>query len=187
MNLQQVRQDVLQADLPLSDEATNVVFGRGNPDASMFIVGEAPGEDEDREGEPFVGRSGQELSGVLSQAGLEEGHDTYIANVVKYRPPNNRDPRVDEIQAHSPYLLEQIKVVDPVVIVSLGNTASEFFKADDEVFSGITQERGKTFTVDVDGDAYTVFPTYHPAATLYDSSLKDDFARDIERVATRLQ
>jgi DNA polymerase len=187
MNLRDIEKRAQEDELPLIDEANNLVFGRGSEDADVFIVGEAPGEDEDREGEPFVGRSGQVLSTVLAQAGLEEGEDTYIANVVKYRPPNNRDPRVDEIQAHAPYLLRQIHAVHPEIIVSLGNTASEFFKSDDEVFSGITQERGKTFTVDVEGDVYTVFPTYHPAATLYDSSLKDDFVKDFERVATRRQ
>ena len=182
MALRQIRDEILQADLPLSEEASNMVFGRGNHDAPVFIVGEAPGEDEDREGEPFVGRSGDVLSDGLSEAGLEEGEDTYIANVVKYRPPNNRDPRVDEIQAHAPYLLEQVKAVRPEVIVSLGNTASEFFKEDDEVFSGITQERGETFSVDVHGVEHRVLPTFHPAATLYDASLKETFIHDLRHV-----
>lgn len=169
----------------LLEDGANLVLGRGSPDADVFIVGEAPGEKEDEQGEPFVGRSGQVLSDVLSDVGLDEDDDVYIGNVVKYRPPENRDPYVDEIQEHGPYLLEQISVVDPEVIVPLGNTAAEFFFDESEVFSGISRERGKPFTIAIDEKEFVVFPSYHPAATLYDRSLRSELVADFEVVHSR--
>jgi DNA polymerase len=175
---------VRDAGLPLSDGST-LVFGEGCADADVFVVGEAPGAKEDELGEPFVGRSGTVLREALSNAGLGDD-DVYISNVVKYRPPENRDPRVDEIREHAPYLLEEISIVDPEVVLVLGNTAAEFFFGEDEVFSGISRERGESFTVSISGEEYVVFPSYHPAATLYDGSLREVFVEDLRRVAQQV-
>ena len=109
----------------LCQTRTNIVFGVGNPRARVMFVGEAPGKNEDLRGEPFVGRAGENLNRILSLAGLER-EDIYIANVLKCRPPQNRNPQADEVLACSPYLREQIRSIWPDVIVTLGNPASHF-------------------------------------------------------------
>ena len=109
----------------LCQTRTNIVFGVGNPRARVMFVGEAPGKNEDLQGEPFVGRAGENLNRILSLAGLER-EDIYIANVLKCRPPQNRNPQADEVLACSPYLREQIRSIWPDVIVTLGNPASHF-------------------------------------------------------------
>ena len=107
--LEEVKKNILNTTLPLQDTATNLVFGKGNPEAPILFIGEAPGKNEDLEGYPFVGAAGKQLDKLLSliDLGLD---DVYIANILKYRPPKNRNPNVDEIKAHTPFLIEQIKV-----------------------------------------------------------------------------
>ena len=144
---------------PLATTRTQVVFGVGDPDADLMFVGEAPGRDEDIQGEPFVGRSGQLLDRLLAEElGIERGQ-VYIANVVKCRPPDNRDPRPDEIAACRPYLATQVELIAPRVIVTLGNFATKLLLETDK---GITSVRGASYPI---GDAYLV-PTFHPAAAL---------------------
>lgn len=138
---------------------TQVVFGMGDPDADLMFVGEGPGAEEDRQGLPFVGRSGQLLDRLLlEETGLTRDA-CYIANVVKCRPPDNRDPRPEEVAACRPYLEQQIDLIDPAVIVTLGNFATKLLLDTD---TGITKLRGSTYPY----RRATVVPTFHPAAVL---------------------
>jgi uracil-DNA glycosylase family 4 len=144
---------------PLSEHRTQVVFGVGDPDADLMFVGEAPGRDEDLVGEPFVGRSGKLLDRlVLEELGVDRTR-FYIANVVKCRPPDNRDPKPDEIQSCRPYLTAQLELIRPSVVVTLGNFATKLLLETD---LGITKVRGKAYPM----GAYQLVPTYHPAAAL---------------------
>ncbi len=142
----------------LAENRTNVVFGSGSPDASVMIVGEGPGRQEDEQGMPFVGRSGRLLVTLLGEIGLTRD-DVYIANVVKCRPPGNRDPRPDEIDACKPYLRRQIQLVDPLVVVTLRNFSSKLLL---RTTTGITRLRGVAYRW---WGRYLV-PTFHPAAAL---------------------
>jgi len=144
---------------PLAESRTQVVFGVGDPSADLMFVGEAPGRDEDLQGEPFVGRSGRLLDRlVLEEIGVDRSR-FYIANVVKCRPPDNRDPRPDEIASCRPYLAAQLELIGPVVVVSLGNFATKLLLDTDQ---GITKVRGRAYPM---GSCQLV-PTYHPAAAL---------------------
>jgi uracil-DNA glycosylase len=144
---------------PLSASRTQVVFGVGDPHADLMFVGEGPGREEDLRGEPFVGRSGQLLDRLVGEE-LGVGRDRcYIANVVKCRPPDNRDPRPEEIAACRPYLEEQIRLIGPEVVVTLGNFATKLLLQTDQ---GITKVRGASYPM----GAYSLVPTYHPAAAL---------------------
>jgi uracil-DNA glycosylase family 4 len=146
----------------LAGGRSQVVFGVGRPDADLMFVGEGPGEQEDRKGEPFVGRAGQLLTRLVADIGLTRD-DVYIANVVKCRPPGNRDPRPEEIEACSPWLDLQLQLVDPAVIVTLGNFATKLLL---DTKTGITRLRGKEFPYERAGVTATLVPTYHPAAVL---------------------
>lgn len=157
---------------PLAEGRTQTVFGVGNPSARVLIVGEAPGKNEDLQGEPFVGAAGKYLDELLSIAGLKR-EEVFIANVLKCRPPGNRNPRPEEIEMCSGYLREQTRTIDPEYIVTLGNFATRFILKTD---IGITRLRG---TLQQAG-RFKVFPIFHPAAALYDGSkrvaLENDFA-----------
>ncbi len=146
---------------PLSAGRTQVVWGEGDPSAGLMVVGEGPGADEDREGRPFVGRSGQLLERLLAEeAGLRRDQ-VYIANVVKCRPPGNRDPLPAEVEACRPYLEAQVDLVGPAVVLTLGNFATRLLLATSERISDL---RGRTYPW---GPAGTVVvPTFHPAAAL---------------------
>ena len=156
----------------LGDTRTNVVPGAGNPRAKVMFIGEAPGKNEDLQGEPFVGAAGKYLNELLAIAGLSR-EDVYIANVLKCRPPSNRDPRPEEIQACTPFLREQTRTINPEYIVTLGNFSTKFILKTDV---GITRLHG---TLQRAG-RFKVFPIFHPAAALYDSkkreALENDFA-----------
>ena len=143
---------------PLSRSRTQVVFGTGSPTADLMFIGEGPGRNEDLQGQPFVGAAGQLLNRLLAEIGIARA-DVYIANVVKCRPPGNRDPLPEEIERCSPYLSRQVKLVDPKLIVTLGNFATRFVL---DTPAGITRVRGKVFNV----GRRTVLPTFHPAAVL---------------------
>ena len=143
----------------LSQSRTQVVFGQGDPNADLMFVGEAPGFHEDRQGLPFVGPSGQLLNRLLEGIGLRR-QDVYIANVVKSRPPKNRDPLPDEIAACRPWLDAQIRLVDPKVVVTLGNFAARTLL---ETTTGISRLRGRTYPF----QGRVLLPTFHPAAALH--------------------
>ncbi|HEX9123145.1 MAG TPA: uracil-DNA glycosylase [Actinomycetota bacterium] len=143
----------------LAQGRTQVVYGVGSPTADLMFIGEGPGYHEDKQGLPFVGAAGQLLNRMLSEAGLAR-EDVYINNVILCRPPGNRDPYPDEVEACSPWLRERIQLVDPRVIVTLGNWATRFI-LDKQV--SISRVRGQRFTV----DGRVVIPTFHPAAILH--------------------
>jgi uracil-DNA glycosylase len=156
---------------------TQVVFGVGDPHARLLFVGEGPGFHEDKQGEPFVGAAGKLLNELLGQIGLTRG-DIYIANVVKCRPPENRDPLPDEIEACSPHLMQQIAIIRPAVICTLGRFATKLL-ADTEL--SMTAIHGKAKPRTIGGVDLVVFPVFHPAAALYQPSnrkaLEEDFVK----------
>jgi uracil-DNA glycosylase family 4 len=143
----------------LAQGRTQVVFGVGDARAQLMFIGEGPGFHEDRQGEPFVGAAGQLLNRMLGEIGLTR-EQVYIANVVKCRPPGNRDPQADEIEACTPWLVEQLSLIQPRVIVTLGNFATKFVL---QTETGITRLRGQVH----DWHGRTVIPTFHPAAILH--------------------
>lgn len=143
----------------LASGRTHVVFGAGNPDADLMFIGEAPGANEDKQGVPFVGAAGQLLNELLAGIGLSR-EDVYIANTVKCRPPGNRDPKPEEIEACSPYLSGQIDQIDPLVICTLGNFATQLLL---QRKIGITRVRGQQFRY----RGRILIPTFHPAAVLH--------------------
>lgn len=164
-------------DCGLCGGRTQVVFGVGDPQARLMFVGEGPGFHEDRQGEPFVGQAGKLLNELLGQIGLTRG-DVYIANVVKCRPPENRDPAPDEIEACTPKLMRQIEIIRPQVICTLGRFATKLL-ADTEL--SITAIHGKAKERRLGGVDTVLFPVFHPAAALYTpanrQALEQDFAK----------
>lgn len=156
-----------------------IVFGVGNPGADLMFVGEAPGEEEDRQGEPFVGRAGQLLTKIIEAIGLTRA-DVYIANVIKCRPPGNRNPEPDEVASCEPFLFRQIDVIKPKVIVPLGKFAAQsLLKTTDP----ITRLRGRVYQY----RGAQLIPTFHPAFLLRNPSAKRDVWEDMKKVRTILQ
>jgi uracil-DNA glycosylase len=161
----------------LAEGRTQVVFGAGNPDAELMFIGEAPGFHEDQQGFPFVGQAGKLLEKLLAGIGLERP-DVYIANVLKCRPPGNRDPQPDEIEACESHLFRQIELIRPRLVATLGNFATKLLSGKP---AGITRVHGVPQEVTLGGNAVTLYPLYHPAAALYTRAmltvLEQDFAR----------
>ncbi len=158
----------------LSSGRTQVVFGVGNPKASIMFVGEAPGFYEDRQGEPFVGAAGKLLTELLQSIGLTRS-DIYIANVIKCRPPNNRDPLPDEIETCKPFLLQQIEFIRPKLVCTLGNFATQTLLARKV---GITKVRGQAIQM----PDFLVFPLLHPAAALHQGNLRVPLKEDFQKL-----
>ncbi|MFH1711423.1 MAG: uracil-DNA glycosylase, partial [Nanoarchaeota archaeon] len=184
--LKELEEETRKAELPLKTGATNLVFGKGNPEARILFVGEAAGRNEDEQGIPFVGAAGKNLDKLLASVGLSL-NDVYIANILKYRPPENRNPLPEEIMAHTPYLVKQIKILCPKVICSLGNYATKFFFAGGNVDKmdgqpGITSIHGKVRIIEFEGLRIKLIPLFHPAAIIYNQSLKVDWEKDMEIV-----
>jgi len=163
---------------PLWEGRTHVVFGVGDPHARVLIVGEAPGRNEDLQGEPFVGAAGKYLNELLALAGLKR-EEVYIANVLKCRPPDNRDPLPEEIEACTPYLREQTRTIDPEFIVTLGNFSTKFILKTEV---GITRLHG---TLQQAGH-FKVFPIFHPAAAIYDTSKREALEADFRTLGRLL-
>lgn len=190
--LKDIEQDILDTlECPLKDAATNLVFGKGNPNADILFIGEAPGAKEDEQGEPFVGAAGKQLDKLLASIDMTLA-DCYIANILKYRPPANRDPTIDEIKRHTPYLVRQIKAINPKVILTLGRFSTNFVLAGFSVAGmklvpQISTIHGKVHTVNVDGTTYTVVPLYHPAACLYNPKLREVIVEDFYTIKSLLQ
>ena len=160
-----------------------VVFGAGNADADLMFVGEAPGASEDEQGLPFVGRAGKLLSQLLEEIGLLR-EETFVANVLKCRPPGNRDPQPIEIENCRDYLLRQAELIEPSVICSLGNFSTKLLRADP---TGITRLHGRPEVVELGSRAVRLYPIFHPAAALYTprmlETLREDFSRLPELLA----
>ncbi len=164
----------------------NVVVGKGNVNADILFVGEAPGKNEDEQGLPFVGAAGKNLDKLLKKVGLSL-EDVYVANILKCRPPENRNPSSEEIKAHIPWLLEQIKEINPKIICSLGNYATKFFLSEgnaDEMKNqeGITKVHGKVQVVKVGDLKIKLIPLFHPAAIIYRRELIKEWEKDLEIV-----
>jgi uracil-DNA glycosylase family 4 len=169
---------------PLHQTRTKVVFGAGNADAELMFIGEAPGANEDRMGLPFVGAAGKLLDQLLSEIGMERG-DVWICNVLKCRPPDNRDPHPSEIETCQGYLHKQIELVEPTMICTLGNFSTKLLRAD---VTGISRLHGREEVRVIGPRAVTLYPLYHPAAALYTGAtleaLRTDFHRIPELLAT---
>jgi uracil-DNA glycosylase family 4 len=168
---------------PLAETRTKTVFGAGNADAELMFVGEAPGAEEDRQGLPFVGRAGQLLSELLAEIGLSR-EDVFIANVLKSRPPGNRDPMPSEIEACQPYLWKQIALIQPTVIASLGNFATKLLSGNP---TGITKVRGTPQVHELGGRTVFLFPLLHPAAALRTPAMKDTLRQDFAKLPALLE
>ncbi|MCE4611366.1 MAG: uracil-DNA glycosylase [Desulfurococcales archaeon] len=165
---------------PLHASRKNAVPGEGPLDAEVMVVGEAPGRSEDEQGRPFVGAAGKLLDRLLGEAGLERGR-VYITNIVKCRPPNNRDPKPEEIQACLPYLIEQIKTIRPKVIIAVGRIAgSTLYKLAGLRWEGVRRERGRIVRARIGGVDVVIVPTYHPAAALYNPQLRGELEEDFK-------
>jgi DNA polymerase len=171
---------------PLWKSRKNAVPGEGSPESSVMFIGEAPGQSEDIEGRPFVGAAGKFLETLLSGICLSRSN-VFICNIVKCRPPRNREPRPIEIQTCTPYLDRQISIIKPKFIVTLGNhsTAYIFSKAN-LPFNGITQARGKFYQAAILNMQVTIFPTFHPAAALYNVKYKETLQQDFQLLKNKL-
>ena len=165
----------------------NPVPGEGNVDAVVIFIGEAPGHSEDVKGRPFVGAAGKLLDELLSEIGLSRD-DVYIANILKCRPPENRDPSSDEVAACTPFLDRQIQIIGPKLIVTLGRHATSYIlsKAGFPV-EGITKLHGRTFATRLFGLQVIVIPTFHPAAALYNVKYKRGLEDDFQIVKFKLE
>ncbi len=177
--------------LPLRETAKNLVFGKGNPNARIMFVGEAAGRQEDEQGFPFVGIAGKNLDKLLEKVGLTL-NDVYITNILKYRPPENRDPNPEEIRKHIPYLLKQISIIKPEVVCSLGNYATKFFLSEGNADlmdkqPGITSIHGKVKFVKINGVGFKLIPLFHPAAIIYNQKLKGVWEEDMEIVKKEIE
>ena len=166
----------------LAAQATQLVMGAGNADADIVLVGEAPGKNEDEQGLPFVGAAGKFLNEMLASAGMNR-EDVYITNIVKYRPPNNRDPSPEEKKAFWPYLLEQLQIIEPKIVVTLGRHSMEYFLPGQY----ISKIHGQPKRIQLGDHEIVIIPLYHPAAALYNGSMRqtliDDFMRMPEIIA----
>ena len=163
-------------------QATQLVMGDGNADADIVFIGEAPGKNEDEQGLPFVGAAGKFLNEMLAAAGMNRD-DVYITNIVKYRPPNNRDPLPEEKKAFWPYLLEQLQIIEPKIVVTLGRHSMEYFLPGQY----ISKIHGQPKRIQFGDHKIVIVPLYHPAAALYNGSMRqtliDDFMRMPEIIA----
>ena len=160
---------------PLCKTRDNIVFGEGVSDADVLIIGEGPGANEDREGRPFVGRSGKLLDEVMNEVGLSREKNVYIANMVKCRPPENRDPKPAEKEQCIDYLKAQIEIINPKIIVCLGRVSASYFLGKD---FKVTKDHGKFY--EIDGRKITA--TFHPAAILRNINQKPLFLEDFQKI-----
>jgi uracil-DNA glycosylase family 4 len=165
----------------LRSTATQLVFGDGNPEAQIMFVGEAPGKKEDESGKPFVGASGKFLDEMLASVNINRS-DVYITNIVKYRPPNNRDPLPEEKEAFWPYLLEQIVIMKPRIVVTLGRHSGEAFIPELKIGQHHGQPNSIWVVLDGKEESIIVLPLYHPAAALYNGSLRQTLLDDFQSV-----
>ncbi len=177
--LDALRQKALEdKSLPFADTATNIVFGKGSTDPKVYFLGEAPGKNEDLQGLPFVGQAGNVLSQLLESIGLKR-EDVFITSALWFRPPKNRDPKPKEIAAFQKYLDEQIKILDPKVIVTLGRYSLNKFLPGKK----ISEVHGKAQKVNIEGKEITVIPMYHPASVLYRRDLMKTLEEDFKEIA----
>ena len=158
-------------------QATQLVMGDGNSDADIVFIGEAPGKNEDEQGKPFVGAAGKFLNEMLAAADLERS-DVYITNIVKYRPPNNRDPLPEEKRVFWPYLVQQLQIINPSVVVTLGRHSMEYFLPEQK----ISQIHGQAKRIGFGDGKLVIVPLYHPAAALYNGGMRQTLIEDFLHV-----
>jgi DNA polymerase len=170
------------AKCPLHETRTKAVFGAGDANADLMFVGEAPGAEEDQQGLPFVGRAGQLLNQMLEEIGLSR-EEVFIANVLKSRPPGNRDPQPLEIEACRPYLFEQVRLIEPTVICTLGNFSTKLLSGNP---AGITKVRGAPQVHELGGRTVFLFPLFHPAAALRTPAVKETLREDFAKLPSLL-
>lgn len=178
-DLQAIADDIVKNNVcpELKDGATQLVFADGNPEAEIVFIGEAPGKNEDQQGIPFVGAAGKFLNEMLETIGLKR-EDIYITNIVKYRPPNNRDPEPDEKKAFWPYLVRQLDVIQPKLVVTLGRHSMEYFLPG----SKIGAVHGEPKRIAFGERKQVVLPLFHPAAALYNGGLRQTLLDDFSRI-----
>jgi len=160
------------------------VIGQGSHEANIMCVGEAPGENEAKQGIPFCGAAGRVLDEMLEEAGVSR-KDIYITNLLKDRPPSNRDPRPEEIEMYAPFLDRQIRAIKPRVILALGRFSAEHLMrryGEPDKIAGITNMRGQEYAAAADDFSFTLIPLFHPAAALYDSTKRETLVEDVKRV-----
>ena len=178
--LDQIRADILEQNIcpDLAQSATNLVLGDGSPDADIVFIGEAPGKKEDEQGLPFVGASGKFLAEMLASIHLKR-EQVYITNIVKYRPPNNRDPLPEEKAAFLPFLERQLDVIEPLLVVTLGRHSMNCFLPGLQIseIHGQPKRKGK----------WVFLPLYHPAAALYNGSMRQTLQEDFQNIPATLQ
>ncbi len=173
--LNKIKQSILDDKIcpELAQSATQLVFGEGSPDAELLFIGEAPGKNEDLQGKPFVGAAGRFLNEMLESVGLQRD-DVYITNIVKYRPPNNRDPLPEEKATFLPYLQAQIEVIQPKLVIPLGRHSMNCFLPDlqiSKVHGEPKRYKGNVF-----------LPLYHPAAALYNGGMRETLLQDFAKI-----
>lgn len=178
--LDQIAADIIKNNVcpDLAAKATNLVMGDGNIDAEIVLIGEAPGKNEDEVGLPFIGAAGKFLNEMLESAGMARS-DVYITNIVKYRPPNNRDPLPDEKAAFWPYLVRQLDVIQPKVVVTLGRHSMEYFLPDQK----ISQIHGQAKRINFGEKKLVIVPLYHPAAALYNGGMRTTLIEDFKQLS----
>ncbi|HMS23348.1 MAG TPA: uracil-DNA glycosylase [Candidatus Saccharibacteria bacterium] len=162
----------------LAESATQLVFGYGNPNAKVVFIGEAPGKNEDKEGRPFIGAAGKFLDEMLDNIGLKR-EEVYITNIVKYRPPNNRDPLPDKKNQFLPYLLEELEAIKPVIVVTLGRHSMNCFLPEEQI--------GKMHGQVIEKSGYIFVPLYHPAAALYNGAMRQLLIEDFNKIPVILE
>lgn len=177
--LDHLAQEIVDKDIcpELKAQATQLVMGDGNPNADIVFIGEAPGKNEDLQGKPFVGAAGKFLNEMLAQAGMDRS-DVYITNIVKYRPPNNRDPLPEEKAAFWPYLLKQLQIIQPKVVITLGRHSMEYFLPGMK----IGQVHGEPKRIAFGDHKIVIMPLFHPAAALYNGGLRQTLIDDFLKV-----
>lgn len=168
--------------LPLRDQATQLVFGEGNPDTKIYFLGEAPGYWEDQKGRPFVGQAGKLLDTLIESVGFKR-EEVYISNVVRFRPPENRDPLPEELAAFAPYVDKEIDIINPEIIVTLGRFSMGKFLPG----AKISQVHGKIEEVRWGGKEITVVPMYHPAAALRNGEIMKQLKEDFKVILKALE
>ncbi len=182
--LQRIQDEILKDSVcaELHDQATQLVFADGDTDADIVFIGEAPGKKEDETGLPFMGAAGKMLNQMLESIGFER-KDVYITNIVKYRPPENRDPTKDEKKAFLPYLMRQLEVIAPKLVVTLGRHSMEYF------LPGVTigEVHGQLQTVETPERSWMILPLFHPAAALYNGGLRQTLLEDFAQIPTILK
>lgn len=181
--LAQLKADILETNIcpELAETATQLVMGHGNPKADIVFIGEAPGKNEDLQGIPFIGAAGKFLDQMLAEADMVRS-DIYITNIVKYRPPDNRDPKPEEKKAFWPYLVKELQIIQPTIVVTLGRHSMSYFLPK----AKIGEVHGQPKRVQFGDVKLIIMPLYHPAAAMYNGDLKATLLEDFAKVPSVL-